>query len=108
MPPEPWFYMFIERYSKISMWCTMLTVVLLLAGALVVTILIVAFVARGGLYEPANEIIVAQQVGTVVGVIIIAGFLFLSTMLPIAFFLLAVDAARNLREIRRQSSGDFG
>jgi hypothetical protein len=91
---EPWYYGFLERYAKVGLVLGVVVCLLAFAWVAVSGALWVA-AARGGAG-------VAQALlGVVVGVLGL-GLALLALVLQTAFVLLIVDAARNLRALRRQ------
>jgi hypothetical protein len=85
---EPWYYGFLERYAKVG----------LVLGAVVCLLAFVWLVVSGVLWAAAG---VAGALGVVVGVLGL-GLALLALVLQTAFVLLAVDAARSLRALRRK------
>jgi hypothetical protein len=94
MPREPWYYGFIEVYTKVGMWLSFLglgiaafvTVALALAGA-------------GGRDARDTELAVLGALGTV---LVGGGLATIGILVSVAFILLIVDVARNVRAIRYQ------
>lgn len=93
--PEPWYYRFLETYAKVVLW---LGIVLIACGALWSLISAIR----------AAEINASLAAITILFTLMAAGAAVLSLLLAVAFILLAVDAARNLREIRREQSEVIG
>jgi hypothetical protein len=91
---EPWYYGFLARYAKVG----------LVLGAVVCLLTFVLFVVAGPLWAAAargGAGVVEALLGVVVGVLAL-GLAILALVLQTALVLLAVDAARNLRALRRQ------
>ncbi|HZY87989.1 MAG TPA: DUF4339 domain-containing protein [Gemmataceae bacterium] len=91
---EPWYYGFLERYAKVG----------LVLGAVVCLLTFVLFVVSGPLWAAAargGAGLVEALLGVVVGVLAL-GLALLALALQTAFVLLAVDAARHLRALRRR------
>jgi hypothetical protein len=89
---EPWCYGFLEKYALTFLWIGV-TVVGLLGLGTVVSLLVALGHSGAGLYT-----ILALIFTLLVLVLLVLGFVF-----GAALILLAVDAGRNLREIRRHT-----
>ena len=93
-PKEPWFYGFIDTYATVWMWLALLVTTLsILAAAAVISLRIVVF--PGGEYAWIKAIFLAATV-----VVSLSGLI--GVLLSVAFMLLALDIARNLRAIRQR------
>jgi len=89
---EPWYYRFLEGYALTTMWIA-LTVLGLIALGTVVGFIVTLGQGGVGLY-----IILALVYALAILVLMVLGIVF-----GVALILLAVDAGRNLREIRRNT-----
>ena len=88
---EPWYYRFLDTYAKAGLWFT----VSLIACGTILSLVAAVKVAR------------ADPVMAAIGVVLTvsaSGTALITVLISIAFILLLVDAARNLREIRRAQS----
>jgi len=96
--PEPWFYRYIEWQTNFAILIGILQIVLLIALGFVV---IVSGTASGVLQRSGVQGVLAT---TIVWIIVVFAALmgFLVQLFTYAFFLLAVDASRNLRKILRE------
>jgi hypothetical protein len=89
--PEPWFYSFLERYAHLLMWVGVATV--MLGAAVLLMTAIIYGATRGGNY--VATCLVLLWGGAVLFLVL------LGLLVMVAFILLAVDAARNLRALRQ-------
>jgi hypothetical protein len=89
--PEPWYYRLIETYAKGALW----------SGIGSIAVVSLAFIVAGiRMFSPGPGMVILLILGTLVQAAL-AAFLLL---LAVAFVLLIVDAARNLRKIRQGQS----
>lgn len=90
LPPEPWYYGFLSGYAKVVM----------ILGLILAGLALLSGVVYGALNLQFNAVV---GIALMVGGILYAAIIALTTLIGVAFILLVVDAARNLREIRRQT-----
>lgn len=88
--PEPWYYGFLAGYAKVFLILGFVVTGLMVLLALISVIGLAVF---GTMFV----------IGYIVATILMAAFMLLMVVISMAFILLVVDAARNLREIRRLS-----
>lgn len=91
---EPWFYRFIDTYASLWLWFNLLIIGLIDLGAIV---MVVTMVQRGAITSPWALLIP-------IAVIVFMILELIGCLLLTAFMRLAVDVARNLREIRLRQS----
>jgi hypothetical protein len=87
--PEPWYYRFLEAYAKVVL---ILGIMLIVLGAL---LYVVSVAITRSVVDAAPATVLAA---------IWAVLALIALLLVVAFILLAVDAARNLREMRQEQS----
>jgi hypothetical protein len=89
--PEPWFYAFLERYAQLVLWVGIATV--LLGAAVLLMTAIIFGASQGGNYWATCLILLWGGAALLLAV--------LGLLVTVAFILLAVDVARNLRALRQ-------
>ena len=93
---EPWYYGFIEGYSKLLLWIAVLSVIG--AGLLVGYVGVKPFTSTLIAEQEARGVVIAILVWIGYALMLVASLI--GSVFVVASALLAVDAARNLREMR--------
>jgi hypothetical protein len=100
---EPWFYDFLTTYTKIFMYLGIAGLAVLLLASLVPTVIMV--------WTMMGQGVSGALIGIFLGLVsLVSSLLFLAIALLVLFFqvsllLLAVDVGRNIRAIRKNTSG---
>jgi hypothetical protein len=98
---EPWYYGVLEKYAMLALW---LGVAVCVLGFLTFLVNMLAFAVA--MFKYGNPFVAFfTMILSLVGGALVLALALLAVVFQVALVLLAVDAARNLREVKRKLPG---